>query len=167
MASYESIAWQELSANTNVINFTSIPQTYKDLKVIIAPMSTGASDYAINMQVNNDASASAYQTRSFYIYPTGLAAVALTQAWWDLYTGIGVHSRPTIMIVDLFRYADTSVWKTGQLQSGTKGTATNNNGYYTQSNMQFRSTAAITSLKINNPSQDFVAGTTVGLYGIQ
>lgn len=163
---YEPIATTTLGSN-GTITFSSIPNTYTDLRLII---NGGIANYGWNIRwrYNNDNSAiysytslygessSAYSNRV-----TGDTKFATTPG-----IGSGNNSLSIISLIDILNYANTNVFKstlsrTGEVPTMTYGVV----GLY-------RSTAAINSIFIYCGASDdgvanLYAGTTATLYGIK
>jgi len=143
------------------IDFTAIPQTYKHLKAILNGRidTAGAGAVDIFMQLNGDiganydywGSASAYATTSLKL---GSVSAGAAPAWAS-----GTAE------IDLRDYRNTTFGKTMTSDNGRQDTA---GAAFTASQYGAWHTtgAAITSLHIFGGSGNFVAGSTVSLYGI-
>jgi hypothetical protein len=149
-----------LGSSAATIDFTSIPQTYTDLRlVIVCTANTGNIAPKIRM---NSLSSSIYSGTTL----TGDGSAASTGFYnSDDKWGVGslVASTPTLITVDIFSYTG-STFKTN-LTSVSKDQ--NGSGVVLPSVNLCRSTAAITSLTIlESIGNNYAAGTTATLYGI-
>jgi hypothetical protein len=156
---YEPIATTTLGTATNTVTFTSIPGTYTDLFVSIAPI--GTADLQINMNVNND-------TGTYYSYTilggNGTSAVSdrVTNATFfgtDYY--FSTTTAGGAVLVNLFNYANTTTYKTFLSRANNAGKGV------TASVGLYRGTNAITRLDFKTTSSTFAAGSTFTIYGIK
>jgi hypothetical protein len=155
-----AIATYTLGSSAATIDFTSIPQTYTDLRlVIVCTSNTGNIAPKIRM---NSLSTSIYSGTT--LLGDGSAVSSGTYNSDDKW-GIGtlVASTPTLFTVDIFSYT-SSTFKTN-LTSVSKDQ--NGSGVVLPSVNLCRSTAAITSLTIlESIGNNYAAGTSATLYGI-
>jgi hypothetical protein len=161
-ATYEPIATNTLGSAAASITFSSIPQTYTDLQLIVVTP-TGTGDY-IELRFNGS-SATNY---SWTIVggdgasPFSQRGSTLTQV--RIGTSMGSTTYPTYAIADIFSYTGSTykslVSKSGNDRNGS-GEVRNYIGLW-------RSTNAITSVLIKGDSGlNLAAGTTATLYGIK
>ncbi len=158
------IASQTLGSTAATINFTSIPATYTDLRVVISGIQS--SNYlAPTMILNSDSGTNYSNTK---IKGNGSAASSsrntnsnrLGSA--DEFTGDATI--PNFVTFDIFSYAGstnkTCLW-TYSLDANGSGNVTRGVGLY-------RSASVITTVTINNSGwgTDFAAGSVATLYGI-
>jgi hypothetical protein len=164
-ATYEPIATYTLSSSQATIDFTSIPQTYTDLRMIIS----GVGNANENIFYRFNGSTSTVYSRTDFV-GTGSAAVSgrasggpfgrLTNYGYPD-TNVGHH----VTIWDIFNYSNTTTFKTSLARSNrrTSGTEALVNLFY--------NTSAITSISIASNqytgTANWLSGTTVTLYGIK
>lgn len=171
--SFESIATVTLSTGASSIDFTSIPNTYKHLQIrgIARNNSTTANDLeGLLMQYNGD-------TGSNYSWhalrgdgATASAAAGATQSY--MYSGYHPTNGSTSntfagFVIDILDYANTNKYKT-QRVLGSVETNNSSNSQATLFSGSWRSTSAVTSIKIySTTSRSFVQYSQFALYGIK
>ncbi len=163
-ATYEKIATQTLTSAATGIDFTSIPSTYTDLRIVIIPKVIATWDNSpLRMRFNSD-SGNNYSLTTLYGTGSSAASSNLTSQ-----NNIGVSfggimvSTPTLYEIDIFSYAN-STYKTSLITSADD---LNGSGYITKKVGLWRSTSAITSIYLYTYVADIMAsGTTATLYGI-
>lgn len=162
-ATYEPIATTTLGSSNTTINFSSIPATYTDLRiVVVAQVLTSAqyvyvqfnADTATNYSVttlggNGSAGGSSRVTSGSNI-EGGYRSFMPVSSNWGLWT------------MDVFSYAG-STNKTVLINSNGD---TNGGGGVDAIVGLWRSTSAINAIKLFNTNQ-FATGTTATLYGIK
>ena len=154
------IASQTLGSAAATIDFTSIPATYTDLRVVINCQNTVGQAY-LKMQLNGDTASNYSYTE---LYGTGASAASTRSTsntsifyrlmdaapYWDLAT------------IDIFSYAG-STFKTSL---GTMSADANGSGFVDRNVGLWRSTSAITSINLFPGTDNFSTGTVATLYGI-
>lgn len=162
---YEPIATTTLGS-AGQISFTSIPNTYTDLRLVLVGTSVTSFDHA-RMRFNSD-TASNYSSTE--IYTAGSAVGVINNAngtfiYADAQGGGMSSTVPGLVTADILSYAG-STYKSCLL---TGSENTNGTGYITRGIGLWRSTSAITRIDLftdTSPS-NFKAGTTATLYGIK
>jgi hypothetical protein len=157
---FEPIATTTLGAAAATIDFTSIPATYTDLRlVIVCTANTGSIAPKIRM---NSLSTNIYSGTTLLGNGSAASSGGYTNDdKWGVSTLVA--STPTLIEVDIFSYAG-STFKTN-LTKVSKDE--NGSGVVLPSVNLCRSTAAITSLTIlESIGNNYAAGTTATLYGI-
>lgn len=157
-ATYEPIQTFTLSTTASSQSFSSIPATYTDLVLIIAPKGTAA--LQMRLKINDDAAAN-YGT-------TGMSGNGtITESWRS--TGLGyinmdyynsVTTNGGYCQVNFMNYANTTTFKTCLIRSGEASTAAMANVG------NWRSTSAINKITVTTSTSTFAAGSTFTLYGI-
>lgn len=156
---YDAIQSYTLTSNTTDVTFSSIPQTYTDLRIIIVPkITSGGLDMFVT--INSD-TASNYSYTQLYGTTSAQSYRASNQS-----TGIAgatFASNDSMTTIDFFNYSNTTTYKTHLVKHAAAG---NSISLYVN---LWRSTAAITSLKFSsgNPAGTFTSGSTFSLYGIK
>lgn len=161
-ATYEPIA--TVSPTSTPFEFTSIPGTYTDLKLVMTVI-TSTGGQGVNMRINNSALTIYSQT---LLLTSGSGATSNGAAGEDYWYLDGVSSRnltsstiPIGFTIDFFDYAGTKTKQALIQHFGDK----NGTGQVHRQAARFDSSSAITSLKF------FVTNVTTGtiatLYGIK
>ena len=166
-ATYEPIATQTLGSATSTITFSSIPNSWTDLRLVfVATASTGTNAL---VRFNSDSGNNYSRT---YLYGTGSTAASGRQTNVDSinitqYTNISQNAGvPSLRTLDIFSYAG-STFKTGlHTEIADQNSAGFDSVLYCVD--LWRSTSAITSLSIlTGGAATFSIGTTATLYGIK
>ena len=153
------IATQTLNTTANTVTFSSIPNTYTDLVLIISAIGTG--DLQINGRVNSD-SGTNYST--VYLAGNGASAASATQSGANAFGTdyfFSVTTAGNVSILQFMNYSNSTTYKTILARSGvaSKGTMATSS--------HWRSTAAINSITILASQNNFNTGSTFTLYGIK
>lgn len=162
---YYLIEAKTLSTGTNSISFTSIPQTYTDLNLLISVRADTAAE--LYLTINGGTSGyrtlnmngSAPSTFNFGLYQTAVAY--LGEAEYSTMTANTFASAS----VYLPKYT-TSTKKTLQTESGQASNSGASLYWYINGSI-YNSTSAIDNLQVKISSGNMVAGSTFYLYGIK
>jgi len=161
-STYDSIYSTTLSSNQNRIDFSSIPQTFTDLVLVIHAKATAAND--IELRLNDDAAASYHRTLMWH-----------TTAGPSISRGVNINfmrlsnyayadtAEPASHIVHFFNYADTLYSKSVM----NLGFSTNGIDH---ENHLWKSTSAIntiTQIDIYSGNANFSTNCKFTLYGIK
>lgn len=164
------IASTVTSGSQSSVTFSSLPQNFRDLHVVVTGRgTTAASLISVFEQFNGDTAAN-YDIEDLQGNNTTAAAFNQNAATGAQICNIAAASA-TSGIADtceatIDNYTGTTFQKVG-LSSGTIRTGTTAATAYTERYSQWwRSTAAITALKVFPTAGAFVDGTTVSIYGI-
>lgn len=160
-STYELIATTTLSSVVNPIVFTSIPGTFTDLRVVCS-LRRPASQ--VTIRFNND-STSLYSFTDLIGDGSAVSSGRGTSTGGIIAHYDSISSAPNITVfvpIDILSYAG-STFKT--LIFGWYNDQ-DGNGYIKNSVGLYRSTSAITSLRIHS-DDTFGVGSTVSLYGIK
>jgi len=158
MSTYSPIASQTLGSATSSVTFSSIPQGYTDLVLVIAG-NNSSSTYSPYIQFNGDTGTNYSITN---LYGTGSAAASTrSSSTATAYFG-SLGATQGNAIVQIQNYSNSTTYKTALIRI-------NDAGFRVYASvMLWRSTAAITSLTVFNESPGtFASGTTFSIYGIQ
>jgi hypothetical protein len=159
---YEPIQTQTVGTAVATITFSSIPQTYTDL-ILVMTGTTSATGASLRMQFNSDTTSLYSDT---YLVGNGTSASSGRDS---AQTSIRVSQNATggtlnvqrVNILQIFNYSNTSVFKTLLARGNADLEVGLNVGLY-------RSTNAITAFNLfNGSSATFGVGTTFVLYGIK
>lgn len=163
---YEPISTTTLGGASNV-SFTSIPQTYTDLRLVIVGGSDGTNSNQMAFSYNND-------TAAFYsdlmLQTTGATVSTFKDTSSSRFYNSAFYT-PTaglvgLTIIDIFGYTNASIYKTAWIN----GNFDNNGSGRTNLGVAvWRKTSAITRVDIagGQGANLLVAGTTLTLYGIK
>jgi hypothetical protein len=154
---YEPIGTSTLSGSTSETTFTSIPATYTDLRLIFVGSSASQ---GIRVQFNGDTA-----TNYSYTLLRGSGTTATsstTTTTQDISLGSITSTYPSMLTCDVFSYAG-STFKT---TLNTAAEDLNGSGNVRGLVGLWRSTSAITSLRIYGFSASNITGTAT-LYGIK
>jgi hypothetical protein len=157
---YEPIQTQTVGTATTTVSFTSIPQTYTDLVLIVSGDVTSGGQN-LSLTFNSDTATNYSRT---FLYGNGTSAVSArssTQSSIGL-SEFGASNSGSHNIINIMNYSNATTYKT-VIQRG--GYASNISAMTVG---LWRSTAAITSLScIPTGSTTWVVGSTFTLYGIK
>jgi hypothetical protein len=164
-ATYEPIATFTLASSAATIDFTSIPATYTDLRMIIS----GVSNSSDNIFYRFNGSASTVYSRTDMV-GTGSSALSarasgLTLGRLTNYAFPDTNVGNQVTVWDIFNYSNTTTY-TSSLARSNRATF----GVEAIVNM-FSNTSAITSISICTNqfggTSTMLSGTTATLYGIK
>jgi hypothetical protein len=157
---YDSIATVTVgSGGAANIEFTSIPSGYQHLQIRGTGLITSAAGFTV--QFNSD-TGSNYSWHQLY----GEGSIAQANAGASqtfMYTayGAGSTTAPNAFVMDILDYKNTSKFKTLRSLSGND---LNGSGYIQLWSGNWRSTSAVTSIKITSSFNQY---TKFGLFGIK
>lgn len=161
-ATYEPIASTTLSSAAANIDFTSIPGTYTDLRLVWTGTNSTANQYLTfifnNITTTTYSQIGLYGTGASANSYRSTSATSLLPSW----NGKISTTIPILLTLDIFSYAGSTnktVLMTGAADLNGSGSAEAAVGLWS-------STSAITSIKLSPQSGNFNAGTTATLYGI-
>jgi hypothetical protein len=159
---YVKIASTTLGSASSSYTFSNIPQGYTDLRLVCTAQNTSANFY---MEINADTGANYSMT-----YLDGDGSSALSGRFSGLTVGALVGRSATFpdttnvfgtCLIDVMNYANTTTYKTVLSRYGNAGVNT-----AVAVNL-WRSTSAITQLKLVAFASNFRTGSTFTLYGIK
>ena len=158
-AKYEHIATITLDSSASSVTFSSIPQGYRDLELVIDAVTIGgAADMDVFLNGNTNRTGGDYQRVVASGNGSGTFSPSGANARITYYAS--VSTTPSNQIVQFLDYSATDKHKTylarcNRADSGTDMTA-----------LRFASTSAITSIELDPDARTFSAGSTFDLYGI-
>lgn len=167
---YEIIATQTLISNGSPVTFSSIPQTYTDLRLII----TGGivdGGFTFGIRVGNGSVDTGSNYSWTYLEGGGASAYSSRGSNFSqgiLLNGTGSNNLSNVITVDFLNYSNTTTYKTWLCRAGFPTV------FATAVVDLWRSTSAINTISIaeSNSANFFnygnmLAGTTFNLYGIK
>jgi len=165
---YDLIASSTLTSSANTISFTSIPQTYTDLKLIVSTRCDfAATDSRYRIYFNSTSGASVYgraEAESNTSTVTG-AMVAETDPFYYAMRTYGSSATANRFDASEFYIGD---YTNASFARGLTSVNSTYNYAYTASGGWFNFSAAITSLYVVcGNSANFVANSSFYLYGIK
>jgi hypothetical protein len=162
-ATYEPIATTTLGTAVTTFTMSSIPSTYTDFRLVFTPSGYSGATGGIGIRYNTDTS-TLYSTT--YMRGTGSAADSGRTSANSIILQTPTLATTSIVFftLDTFSYTastnKTSLWECS--------TDLNGSGLVVRGVGLYRSTSAINSITIYNPSgYTFNVGTTATLYGIK
>jgi hypothetical protein len=154
---YEAIATQTVTgSSTNSITFSSIPQTYTDLVLVVAGTSTSTVDSFC--RVNGDANSNYSFTR---FYGTGSAAGSDRSSNQTQFKAGDLTTTQSTHLLHFMNYSNTTTNKSMLFNTKPSASA------LILMSCLWRSTAAINSITLFISSGNFGSGFTFSLYGIK
>ena len=147
------------------IDFSSIPSTYTDLKLVLSTRSSNSSAYTA-LKILYNGSSSSYTSKQLYGDGSGAFSNSYTDGWSGFVDAATATSN-TFASSEIYipNYASTSLQKTSSVDYVQES-----NGTQALSGMLGRlwaNTAAITSIAITLELGNFVQYSTASLYGIK
>lgn len=162
-ATFVPIATTTLGSSSSTIDFTSIPGTYTDLRLVLVTTATAGTANNVWMRFNSDTGTTYSNTT---LYGTGSAAGSsslTTQSKLSLNIDGGLGTTPPQMYTaDIFNYAGSTFKSCLFIANEDK----NGSGYIETEVGMWRSTSAITSINLLLSANSFAVNTTATLYGI-
>lgn len=161
-ATYEPIASTTLGSAAADVTFSSVPGTFTDLVLVISgrkSTGTGTDDYKLNF--NSDTGSNYSQT---FLFGNGSSASSGRNSNLA-YGPVGrfassTASGPSVNVIHIMSYANSNVFKTILDSSASEADVI-------RRVVLWRSTNAITSIKIEGSLASLGSGTTLSLYGIK
>ena len=153
------IATQTLASATATVTFSSIPQTYTDLVIIISAQNATGGD-ALGTRFNSDTATNYSNTRIIGNGSTASSTRDSNQT--AINSGYTRNTSDSPNLISVNNYSNSTTYKTllsrgGNAEAETKASV----GLW-------RSTAAITSISfINLSGYNFTSGATFTLYGVK
>lgn len=169
MPNYIKISYTELSSTTNSVTLSAIPQIYDDLELFVVGDGTGYNATEVRILVNGSSALNYYQS---YIQKDGNSSVVTYGTdsgigyWFGGYvTGSNTLNGAYGFSKTYFpRYSSTGN-KTAQCFFCTNSNTADT--WIGSHSFRRDVTDAITSLVITAGAANFLAGTTIALYGIK
>lgn len=159
---YESIATTTLGSAASSITFSSIPNTYTDLRLVL--VGRNDSNGNIFTRLNSDSNSNYSQTNLIGNGSAASSTNQTSQSIWYLTLGQTTSTTiPFMYTLDIFNYAG-STNKTALI---TQSADQNGSGAVMRSVALYRSTSAISTILFYVNAMNFTSGFTATLYGIK
>ena len=155
-STYEPIATQTLGSAAASVTFSSIPQTYTDLILIVN--GTNSVDANLNTTFNSDTSTNYSRT---FIYGSGSSAISGREANSNAMILTYLTTSQTNSIYHIMNYSNTTTNKTVLSRTNASTVAV------TEIVCLWRNTAAVSTITLTSGSGSIQAGSTFTLYGIK
>lgn len=172
--SYENIASITVSTPTNVVTFSSIPQTFTDLILIIAPFKSSTSNGDnIRLRFNADTSVTYLSATNFAVggssgYTQNYNNTLGIQLWETNFAMTNFTTDGTLIEATINNYSSTNRNKIMHTQYGSNGNSVP--GVLHQAAL-WPSTAAINRIDLiysgNDSNINYAGGSTFNLYGVR
>ena len=163
-ATYIPIATQTLGSASSSITFSSIPNTYTDLRLVVSNAITSAGDN-LAIQINGDTGANYSLTNLRGQGTTAISgnATSTNRVYFDSSSSLST-TVPQAYFIDIFSYAGS----TNKTVLGAAAADMNGSGSVELTVGLWRSTAAITSITVKTDGgvNTFNTGTIFTLWGI-
>lgn len=180
--SWYNIATVTASGGEQSLTLSSIPQTYKHLQLRFhlrdsaSGLSTGAFS---QLYFNSDTTSGDYSYSRIYSTYNAAGTVSATRSNTASYlyiapginnaqsSGYGPFGVYSVAIMDIYDYANTSKFRSGQSIAGFGNDSTTIAYTGGISNFSYNKTSAINSITLNKWIDGFMAGSYIALYGIK
>ena len=158
---FTPIAWQSLTGTASSVTFSSIPSTYRDLRLVAQFTYTGAGNVSPLIRINGDASPN-YSYVSQTGDGTSPGSYSSTSASsWSPQTVYGNSTTTITFVMDFLDYSAIDKHKVSVARWNNTAIGVEEDFY------RWANTSAITSFVISNSNTPtFAVGSTFALYGI-
>jgi hypothetical protein len=153
------ISTTTLSGTTTTLS--SIPQTYKNLQVVVTNPDSNNNPVYLKLQMNGDSTSNGHRYNSTY----GIATTS-NDTSIDVAFNFNTTTTEGVCVVDLYDYASTTNFKIGHSLGFVNNVSTPTNFDVRSFDWIYVSNNAITSLKFLANVGSFTAGTVL-LYGVK
>ena len=156
---YTPIASITLGSSASSVTFSSIPQDYRDLVLVINATANGAADIDVFLNGNTNRTGGDYQRVVASGNGSGTFSPSGANSRITYYAS--VSTTPSNQIVQFLDYSATDKHKTYLARCNRAGSGTD------MTALRFASTSAITSIELDPDAQTFSTGSTFSLFGIE
>lgn len=159
---YVALANITLGSSASSVTFSSIPNTFRDLVVVI-DATISASDTSIDLEINADTNSGNYS--SIYAFGAGSGSPGSgTLSSSGLQVTYSPSGGRQLIIAQLLDYSATDKHKT----LISRGNATSGSDWVSMWAGRWASTTAVNQIRVKFPqTRTFSSGTTMALYGIR
>jgi hypothetical protein len=155
------ISTTTLSGSTTTL--TSIPGTYKDLRIIVRNMDSNNDPAYLGIRMNADANSSRHKNITSFGTTTNSS---FDDTIWEVMYPVDDVSVDNFALIDIYDYTNTTTFKMGSILSvGNNQTTVTNINVKTSLGI-YNQLSAITSLEFRAVIGSFTAGTVL-LYGVK
>ena len=155
-ATYVPITTQTLGSAASTITFSSIPQTYTDLRLVFWTLGSAGADCMLNL--NSDTGTN-YSFTEVLGSGSGVNSYRFSSKTFMYIDYYGYDTtNPLFSSVDFLNYSNTTTYKSILVTGGDTRVGLNVG--------LWRSTSAISTILLTSSGANFAAGATATLYGI-
>jgi hypothetical protein len=144
------------------VSLTSIPQTYKNLYIVLRNFLPATDNQYPFLRLNGDSGANRYRTG---IWAASGFGVTFNGTEVQLEAGQDNGTSQSLLNIDIFDYTNSTTWKMVRAHSVTNNATTTTQLNYGNIMAYYNQTAAITSIDILSGSGNMTSGTCL-LYGV-
>lgn len=157
---YEPISTTTVGTATPSITFSSIPQTYTDLRVVFSGKAdTGLP--SLYLRLNGDTTAANYV--GYNMYSQSTTPTASFDANLGYIVSGAMATSLNSSVIDIFKYTTTTYYRPLLIRSSNSYSSLNER----RASAFWLSTAAVTSVTLGSTSNNLAVGTIATLYGIK
>ena len=151
----------------SLVTISSIPATYKDLKIEVKNYRPATSNEFLRMRVNLDTTADVYGGRTLGLYDANELWASYGYTSWDISVSMtSTADNQGYFVVYLNDYANTTTFKVAQNTSIANATTNPTTAYASNSqNLFYKPTTAINSVSFLTSSGNMTSGTAY-VYGV-
>lgn len=151
----------------SLVTISSIPATYKDLKIEVKNYRPATSNEFLRMRVNLDTTADVYGGRTLGLYDANELWASYGYTSWDISVAMtSTADNQGYFVVYLNDYANTTTFKVAQNTSIANATTNPTTAYASNSqNLFYKPTTAINSVSFLTSSGNMTSGTAY-VYGV-
>jgi hypothetical protein len=165
---FETIETRLLTSSQSAIVFSSIPQTYTDLVIVLVPISNGTNFVAVQFNTDTSAGGTNYSRVTYSTGGTGPFTDQRSNRYAievDYFESTGTGPNTTNEI-HIFNYTTTAAFKT--ILSKNSASDRNAGGVGVGTGVgTWRNTEAINSVRLSLNAGTFSSGTRATIYGIK
>jgi hypothetical protein len=175
-SAFDHLATTLLSSSQSSISFSSIPQTYTHLQLRVTTRNDRSDNGAqsTTLSFNGDTTYTNYRSHILYYAASGANPAAEANQLSGYYAAIGYTPAANmtasvfgIQVIDILDYSNTSKNTTVRTLFGLDSNSATA-GYIGLASSLWVNTAAVSSISMTTlPAANFVANTSVALYGIK
>lgn len=156
------IATGTLSGST--LSVTGIPNTYKDLQIIVRGALQSSGGYNLEGSFNSDTTANRHAQRASFTSPSsGIAFTGTNVANW---LSSDATNSKSIAVITIYDYANTTTWKMGNSYGMSQANYDPTVFNYYASTIMYNQTGAISSWQFDADGGSFTGGTYI-IYGVK
>ena len=148
------------------VAITSIPNTYKDLRLVVRNFKPVTASDHLSVYVNNDTNSRYNRWPVSDPSTNGNTSQSWAESSWAYVSPAGETTLfQGTAIFNIFDYANTSTWKLGQMYAINNNVGTPANVNFMQQLIYYNQVTAISSIYLKTTGGDFSSGTAF-LYGV-
>jgi hypothetical protein len=145
------------------VTISSIPATYKDLRLVIRDLLPATDNAILDMRLNGDSGAGRYKRRK--ITDLDGSTTFDQDKFANVTNDVDNAVTSNLYIINFFDYANTDTWKLGNHNCISVDKTTNTNVVFDSGNLIYNQTSAISSITLFMRSGNITSGTAL-LYGV-